>query len=439
MHRQQIPALSLAVIHDGETVVAKGYGLANLEWNVPARADTVYEIGSLTKSFTASAILMLVEAGQIHLDEGIGKHIPNTPPAWDHVHVRHLLAHTSGIRSYTEGTDILPLFRNDHIQEEILRSVIDLPLDFIPGEEWAYSNTGYYLLGMILERVSGRSYWEFLAERIFEPLGMTATRPSSPKTIVSHRASGYNLTQDGLENRDAITSTSAWSAGSLLSTVLDMAKWDAALCSHDIHDRSTLEQMWRSEKLNNGLDTIYGFGWLVDDMCGHKHIWHNGGTAGFHVTFSRFIEEKLSIVLLTNLADADPESIASGVAGLFIPALRPPGMIEAQPDSDPAMTELFRRFLLNYASDNGEDLPLMTPTCFPASVPAWRRQAALWVSGIHSFTFVASDPVENRAVFRYGTRISRYCHYRSANPRGTRFFTFALTADHKIADFYSGS
>jgi D-alanyl-D-alanine carboxypeptidase len=439
MQRQRIPGLSLGVIRNGETVVAKGYGLANFELNVSATEDTVYEIGSLTKPFTASAIFLLIEEGKIRLDDSISEHIANTPPAWDNVRVRHLLAHTSGIRSYTEGTDLIHLFRNDYTQEEILRSVIGLPLDSLPGEQWAYSNTGYYLLGIIIEKVSGRSYWEFLAENIFEPLGMTSTRPSSPKTIVKNRAGGYSLIQSRLENRDAITSSSAWSAGSLLSTVLDIAKWDAALCTHKIFTRSCLQQMWTAEKLNSGLDTIYGFGWIIDDICGHRHIWHNGGNAGFHATFSRFIDEKLSVVVLTNLAGAGPESMARGIAGLFVPALRPPSMIEAHPDSDPAMTELFRRFLLNYASDNGEDLPFMTPTCFPASVRAWRLDYATWVRNIESFTFVTSDDVEEQTVFRYGTKISRYYHYRSANPQGTRYFTFAVTADNKIVDFYSAS
>ena len=235
--RQQLhlPGVSLAVVRDGQLIKSRGYGLANLELNVRATEDTVYEIGSNTKQFTAAAVMMLVEEGKINLDDQLTKYFPEAPKSWSGITVRHLLSHTSGIQNHVAVPDWLNVFKTSITSEttpardELLKMFFKLPLEFQPGETWSYDNTGYYLLGIIIEKASGKSYWEFLAERIFHPLGMTATRNTEPQPIVPNRASGYEWVNDHFENRPILAPFIAFSAGSILSTVKDMAKWDAAL------------------------------------------------------------------------------------------------------------------------------------------------------------------------------------------------------------------
>ena len=222
-------------MRDGHIAKAQGYGFANLELRSPATKETVYEIGSTSKQFTATAIMMLVEEGKVRLDDTITKYFPEAPQAWSRITIRHLLTHTSGIQNHVAVPHWLDVFRTNLAfettppRDELLKMFFKLPLEFQPGETWAYDNTGYYLLGIIIEKASGKSYWQFLDERIFKPLGMNATRSTDPQPIVRNRASGYEWKNDHFENRPVLLPAIAFSAGSLLSSVEDIAKWDAAL------------------------------------------------------------------------------------------------------------------------------------------------------------------------------------------------------------------
>src|ERR1051326_1167884 len=192
--KAHVPAISVAVVRDGKLVFAKGYGMANLELGVPATKDTVYELLSVSKQFTAAAVLMLVEAGKVNLDAKLADYLPDTPASWSEVTVRHLLSHTSGIMDYT---DIPPFFENirqDATPEELLKPVKARPLLFAPGTRWRYSNSNYYLLGLLIEKVSGQKLADFLEERLFKPLGMTATRMNDMTDIVPNRANFCPLT-----------------------------------------------------------------------------------------------------------------------------------------------------------------------------------------------------------------------------------------------------
>jgi D-alanyl-D-alanine carboxypeptidase len=235
MQHLHVPGVSLAVVRDGRTIKAQGYGFANLELKAPATKETVYEIGSTSKQFTAAAIMMLVEDGKVHLDDSITKYFPEAPQAWRGIMIRHLLSHTSGIQNHVAVPHWLDVFRTNLAfetappRDELLKMFFKLPIEFQPGESWAYDNTGYYLLGIIIEKASGKSYWQFLDERIFKPLGMIATRNTDPQPIIPNRASGYEWKNDHFENRPVLLPAIAFSAGSFLSTVEDMAKWDAAL------------------------------------------------------------------------------------------------------------------------------------------------------------------------------------------------------------------
>lgn len=347
MEQQHIPALSVAIVKDGKVETARGYGLANIELNVAATKDTVYEIGSITKQFTATLAMMLVEDGKLKLDEKISTYLPKMPDVWKDITVRHLLTHTSGIKGYTEVTDFFKLSKLPHTQEEIVGMVSGLPLEFTPGAKWAYSNSGYFLLGMILEKAGGKPYETLLQERIFTPLGMTRTRSCDPDAIIPNRASSYSWTGKGYRNMFPLDKSAAFSAGFLVSTVEDMAKWDAALYTEKLLKKSSLDQMWTQAKLTDGKTADYGFGWGVAKRNGHRAIEHGGGTAGFVSNISRYVDDKLTVIVLTNCNNANPGGITQSVAGLTVPALTPPIAKVLKPieDKNPKITKLLTQVL----------------------------------------------------------------------------------------------
>ncbi len=245
MRRPHIPGLSLAIVRDGRVIKER------------ATKETVYEIGSNTKQFTAAAIMMLVEEDKVRLEDSVTKYFPDAPQTWRGITIRHLLTHTSGIQNHVAVPHWLDVFRTNlafetaPLRDELLKMFFKLPLEFQPGETWAYDNTGYYLLGIIIEKVTGKSYWQFLDERIFKPFEMNATRSTDPQPIIPNRASGYEWKNDHFENRPILLPPIAFSAGSLLSTVEDMAKWDAALSTGKVLKQSSLEQMWTPALTND--------------------------------------------------------------------------------------------------------------------------------------------------------------------------------------------
>ena len=267
-------------MRDGKIVRAQGYGLANVELNVPVRPETIFQSGSMGKQFTATAIMMLVEEGKIGLEDKITKYFPDSPSTWNDITIRRLLTHTSGIKNYTEGEIN---YRLDYSEDELLKKAQSFPLDFPPGDKWNYSNTGYLVLGVLIHKVTGKFYGDFLQERIFRPLGMTTTRIMSEADIIPNRSSGYRLVKGELKNQEYVSPTLNTTAdGSLYFTVLDLAKWDAALYTEKLLKRSSLEQMWTPVKLNNGKTYDYGFGWSLDQIHGHKIIEHGGAWQGIH-------------------------------------------------------------------------------------------------------------------------------------------------------------
>jgi len=354
MDKQRIPGLSLAVIQDGRLVVAKGYGMANVELQVPATLETVYQIQSMTKSFTATGIMMLVEEGKVGLDGKISRYLGGTPEIWKNIAVRHLLTHTSGIKDFiNEPTASLRL---DVTEEEVLKATALRPLNFLPGERYAYSNTNYHLLAMIIHKVTGKSYGEFLAERIFKPLGMTSTRVISLSDIVPNRAAGYQMAPGGWRNGETIASSIlGYGGGGLLSTVLDMVKWDAALYTESVLKRSSLEQMWTPAALNNGKRTEYGFGWVVQTMRGHRCISHGGANVtGFRSTITRFVDDRLTVVVLANSIEVGIDRLAQKVAGIFVPDLAPPPHQPIE-DKEPQIAARLKRIYADWAAGKTDE------------------------------------------------------------------------------------
>ncbi|MBP7937780.1 MAG: beta-lactamase family protein [Phycisphaerae bacterium] len=321
MANRHIPGLSLAIMKDGSLVKATGYGLANVQLNVPATPETVYQIQSITKSFTATGVMMLVEEGKIDLDAPISKYLDGTPDTWKDIAVRNLLTHTSGIKDFiNEPTASLRL---DVTEEEVLKAAAPRPLNFRPGETYAYSNTNYHLLAMIIRKVTGKFYGDFLRERIFEPLGMTHTAVISRYDDIPNAAAGYIRKNNVLRNGQFIApSILGYGGGGIRSTVLDMAKWDAALYTERLLKKASLEQMWTPARLDNGQTLGYGFGWFVATVNGHRRLAHSGGhVTGFSSIIHRYPDDRITIVVFTNLSLADPGRIASRLAECYIPDL----------------------------------------------------------------------------------------------------------------------
>src|SRR5688572_17640436 len=265
MQTRQVPAASIAVVKDGTVVLAKGYGFSDVEKSIKATEQTVYQLASVTKPFTAMATLMLVEDGRLSLDGKITEILPGLPAAWAPVTVRHLLSHTSGIKSYTDvfGQTKTPdsqVFTSD----AILALVKDAPLQFTPGERYAYCNTGYYLLGMIVEKASGKPYATFLAERIFKPLGMTSTSLDDYADARPVRARGYATASGATTPAQHTHPTQPFSAGALVSNVVDLAKWDAALTARKLLKPASYDAMWTPMRLNDGKASGYAFGWQIE-------------------------------------------------------------------------------------------------------------------------------------------------------------------------------
>jgi len=312
MQKQRIPGLSLAVVKEGKVIKAEGYGLANVEHNVPARPETVYKIASVSKQFIASGIMLLVQEGKIGLDDKVGKYLDGTPESWNGVTIRHLLTHTSGI--VREGPAFDPF--KDQKDFDVIKSAYPLPLRFKTGEKYEYCNVGYFSLAEIIARISGKSWGDFMNERVFAPLGMTVTRPTSFSAIVPKRASGYEWRNDKMQNAGEYVAVRP--SGAFLSTVLDLAKWDAALYTDAILKQATREQMWTPVKLNSGATHPYGFGFSLEPMGNHRQVSHGGSLPGFRSHFSRLPDDKLSIIVLTNCGSASPEAIVRGVAAFYL-------------------------------------------------------------------------------------------------------------------------
>ncbi|MEZ4954953.1 MAG: serine hydrolase domain-containing protein [Saprospiraceae bacterium] len=242
-----IPGLSLAVVEEGKIIYTKGYGLANLENQTPARPETNFLIASVTKSFTATAIMMLWEEGKFSLEDSIGQYLEDLPAHWNPLTIRQLLNHTSGVPYNIEPKPPcqFEFDCNHYTLKNYLQEVACLPLNFPPGTEWRYSGTaGYTLLGMLIEKLSGKTYWEFLDVRIFSPLGMNETGPIDYTKLITNRASGYNFENGEFLNSEQLDPVGEFASGGLMSTVLDLAKWDAALYTEKLLKRSTLELMW---------------------------------------------------------------------------------------------------------------------------------------------------------------------------------------------------
>jgi CubicO group peptidase (beta-lactamase class C family) len=342
-----LAALSIAVVRGRDTIVMKGYGFADMENEVPATAQTIYRIGSVTKQFTSAAIMRLVEEGKLSLDDDVTKYVPNAPVQGRRVPVRLLLNHTSGIPSYT---DIGPVFgrhiRTDLTRDSLLALVRSDSLQFEPGRHFYYNNTGYYLLGMIIEKVTGKKYGDYLNETFFTPNNLSSTMYCSVSPIIKKRAQGYDRTPGGLVNAAYISMDLPYAAGSLCSSVGDLVAWTRLLHSGKIVNATSFQAMTTPVKLPVPRPMSYGFGLVSDTLGSHRRIQHGGGINGFISSLAHYPNDSLTIVVLANTSPAPSDQLADDIARIAfgMPARTPP----ARPADLPIAAEEFARLAGNY-------------------------------------------------------------------------------------------
>jgi CubicO group peptidase (beta-lactamase class C family) len=441
MKRRSIPGLALAVIRHGKVIKMRGYGLANVELGAPVHSDTVFDIASVTKQFTATAILLLMEEGKIRLDDQISRYLPNTPEAWKLITVRHLLTHTAGFPGIGFEFKTLPERRNYYTTAQMFKAATENLMSFAPGEQWRYSNVGYFLLGMIIEKASGQSYREFVTERFFKPLNMAATSVPDQWAIIKNRADGYTLRDGELVHNRRRALIQLPSSGGILSTVKDLVRWDAVLESGKLVKRSSLELMWTAVRLNDGTTHPYGFGWFVDERRGHSVISHAGSTGA---EYSRYPDHGLTVIVLSNLGprndipgvEVDAWGITEGVAAQYISGLRL-SLLREEPDHNPERTQQLRGFLRSIAY--GDDSPLLTLGLVTSLNLNLKNITATRLKKLASFTFITCEDVRWRVVARYGERINHICYYKMKTASDTHYYTFWMTAEERVADFQSAT
>ena len=372
MARQKIPGVAVGIVDHG-VVTTRGYGFANVEHNVPVTADTIFQSGSVGKMFTATAVMLLVEDGKIALADPLTKYFPAAPASWEKITVRHLLTHTSGIPDYT--TDTFD-YRKDYTEGELATFAFAMPLEFAAGSRWNYSNTGYALLGFIVHKASGQFYGDLLAKRVFQPLGMTTARIINEADIVPNRAAGYQLVDGQLKNQDWVAPKLNTTAdGSLYFSMRDLILWEAAVKRRAALKPESWEQILTPVQLNSGKRYPYGFGWFIDERGGLPLHQHSGSWQGFKAQLSRFLGSDLSIIVLANLAQADPARIADGIARIVDPrlAVRTPTAI---PDAEPLVAAKLRQTLdaLRAGTLTPADLAYARAGFFPAAAEYYKKE-----------------------------------------------------------------
>jgi CubicO group peptidase (beta-lactamase class C family) len=433
LERQRVPGVELGVYRDGKLTKARGYGLANVEWNAAVTRDTIFQSGSVGKQFTATAVMMLVEEGKVGLDDPINKFFPDAPETWNDIKVHNLLSHTSGLSEYETGARTKaggPFYmRLDYTEDELYKKIAEMPMDFKTGEDWAYRNTNYVLLGILIHRLTGKFYGDFLQERIFKPLGMTRTRIISEEDIIPRRAAGYRLVKGELKNQEWVSpSLNSTADGALYFTVEDLQKWDAALYTEKLLQKASLERMWTVEKLNNGKPNKanYGFAWEIDSVNGHRVIAHGGAWQGFTCYIARYVDDRLTVVALTNLdsGHSNPKKIVTGVAAIYNSALTP---AEEKPiaDKEPQVAEMVSRLLQDIADGKAKPEQFteeQQKRLFPDEIkelgPALKE-----FGEVKTLELIARTDEGERRNYRYRARYSQM----------TIMVSVGLTRDGKIA------
>ena len=421
MQRQKFPGLSVVVVRDGKIDYVKGYGLANIEHKVAVKPETIFQSGSVGKQFTAFAIMLLVEDGKISLSDKLTRFFPGAPASWDSITVQNLLTHTAGFGGYMDNFN----FRGDYTEDSLFNIIKKIPLQFAAGEKSVYSNMGYVTLGLIISKVTGKFYGDFLKQRIFKPLGMTTARIISEYDIVPNRAAGYELVNGEIKNQEWVSpSINTTADGSMYVTALDMAKWEAGLNAGSLLKKESYEIMWSPVKLNDGSTYPYGFGWRIDSIQNKKIVEHDGTWQGFESTIKRYPQKKIAVIVLANMRTTNTNRIASRILELYQPELRRP-RLQAIKDNEPQVTALVKNFVVKLIDSE------LTPDIFTAEFgQAFIPRSGRATAHLKSLGDFKSMQLLDRKV---GEHQSRIYHYRLLFSKEAEELLITITKDNKIA------
>jgi CubicO group peptidase (beta-lactamase class C family) len=423
MTRQQVPGVAVAIVKIGALIKIAGYGLANVEHQVPVKPETIFQSGSLGKQFTSAAVMLQVEDGKLALGDSATKYFADAPASWRPITIEHLLTHTSGIPDYTDGTID---YRKDYSEDELARFAYGLKLEFAAGSRWNYSNTGYVLLGALVRKVSGSFYGDVLAARVFKPIGMTTARIIDEADIVANRAAGYRLVKSELKNQEWVAPRLNTTAdGSLYFSARDLVAWDTAVRTRAILKPESWARILQPVRLTSGKTYPYGFGWSIGERGEHPLHSHGGSWQGFKTQFSRFLGDDLSVIVLANLAQADPERFADGIAAIMNERLAPPPLRPTE-DKETMVTARLEALLqrTREGSLTPSEFAYVRAGFFPDGAREYQeRLRELGPAG--RLVLVKRNDLGDDRVYTYEVRFGAR----------TMYYTVALAPDDKIAQF----
>lgn len=310
------PGATVLVSRNGQIIYKKAYGMANLELNTPMHVDNVFWVASIGKQFTAVAILQLMEQGKLNLQDEITKFIPDYPTQGNKITIEHLLTHTSGIHNFSGMADHEKKLALDCTPNEVIDFFKNLPMRFAPGTKWEYSNSGYFLLGYVIEKITGKPYSEYLEENFFKPLGMTNSLYANDTRIIKNRVGTYSVGENGFENSKSRNITHVYAAGAIQSTVEDFFKWHQAVHTYKLVKKETLDKAFTRYKLTDGTETDYGYGWRLGNVYASPSIWHGGLITGFGTMEIYLPKEDVFVAVFSNCDCIYPKDIASRLAAL---------------------------------------------------------------------------------------------------------------------------
>jgi len=371
LQNQAVAGITLPVVRDGRVVYSRGYGLSSVELQQTMRNSSLFEIGSITKEFTAAVVLSLVEDGRLTLDTPLAKYVPDFPRAKD-ITIRDLLSMRSGIPDYTDQPGFDKAVFTPTTPDAIVATVKQLPLDFDPGTQWEYSNTNYVLLGMVIEKAGGSSYVDTIFNKAVKPLNMLVTTYGNAGASSPDMTTGYVLQGDRMRPDKPWDLTWAYSAGGLISNVLDLAVWDTALLNGKVINDTDLRQMWSPTKLADGTIVPYGYGWSIESLYGHREIDTNGGLPGYNGRNAAFPNDKFDVIVFGNSQAFDAGPIVRQIFAMFYPPT--PAQIVADQAGDPAAAAR-ARYIFRQLQSGSLSTSQLLPQAAKKLTPALLSQA----------------------------------------------------------------
>lgn len=431
MKERQIPGLSLAVIRDGKVLRSSGYGMANLEHQVPATQDTVYEIGSISKQFAAEAVMLLVEDGKLKLQDPITDYLPtNAPEDWRTLTISDLLRHTSGLKDWTEVDTFS--YRRPYTGEEFIELVRAYPLEFRAKDNWKYSNTNLPLVGLIVERASGTGYEAFVTDRILNQLSCPSIRFHDQKEIVSHRASGYVLINGKLEHGEPFRPKIISPSGGVLANVVDLARWWESLLNGKLIQPRSLDEILLPTQLNDGRKVSHGLSIFWDSFQGHRMIHHHGSTmGGFGSVVRHFPAEKLTIAAMCNLEDGGwcAEYVSKRVANHYIPGSFIGGLAPRNDDAAARIAEAHLLTLKKIAAN--ERAELLAESYVPKITQEFRDKTAKNLSMLTSFLYLGKESIGQNH-FVMDSALNEVHYFKMTMGNRSQYYHFRCYSDGKV-------